>query len=227
MRYNTNLFGGLSNKSNEGGFKLEKSIIGKMNEIKHDYDDALVCFFNDGEVRKDKQYMVYHLNRINNKSEFNGIVDVFYDATRSYTFRYEFDRVDMNLSFGLIYDQADVDENNNIKEGAKPNQNVVRYYTGTIDSYLGDEKTNEHNFYTYGCNRQGFVNYDELLEIINNSELDFNGPESFEELQGRILNGEKFDIVLSADLNKKDEKTDKVELEQPKKETKKHFFFKR
>ena len=90
MRYNTNLFGGLSNKSNEGGFKLEKSIIGKMNEIKHDYDDALVCFFNDGEVRKDKQYMVYHLNRINNKSEFNGIVDVFYDATRSYTFRYEF-----------------------------------------------------------------------------------------------------------------------------------------
>ena len=110
------------------------------------------------------------------------------------------------MILGLVYNKEDV-EDNIIKEGAKPYNNLVRYYTHEVDSLLDGEKTNVGDYYRIGLGRQGYLNYNDLVYKSEADGLEFVGPRTFEEFKESILSKEPFDISLVADL--------KEELDEP------------
>ena len=184
---------------------MKKSLLERLMDAKHEYDVANYAYFNNGIIRKDENYSAKRINNIDNIEQFASIENVLCDATRSYARQYKFDSIDMNLLLGLIFDSKDIDENAKIKEGAEPIQNVVRYYTGSITSQLDGEKTNSIDFGNYGVGSQGYINFNQLISLIKESELEYNGPETFKEFEKDILTGIPFDITLSAKFIKKEE----------------------
>lgn len=182
---------------------MEKSIIEELKDIKVGREIASVNFFNDGSVRTDdRRYVEGHIDDFN--KSVNGIKRVLSDATYSYSnsFEYEFDSIYMNMLFGLIYDVNDVIEDNIIKPNAMPKDKIVRYYTDRINSYLDGNKTNCADYYCYGVNNQGTIDYEQFVEYVQKNGLVFNGPQSFEELKNAILSNEKFDITIGAEFEK-------------------------
>lgn len=176
----------------------------RLMEARHVYDITNIGFFNNGEVMKEPKYSSERMHEIDNKKQLKSIANVFYDAIKCYSRYYDFDNVDMNLLVGLLFDAKDIDENNQIKENAKPIRNTVLYYTSSVNCNLDGKKTNEVDYEKIGIGSQGYVNYNQFVSLIKESGLDFNGPESFEEFEENILMGEPFDIVLSANFKQKE-----------------------
>lgn len=186
---------------------MNKSLVDELIEAKHEHDYDLANIFNDGKVRKDEKYMAEHLKDDKNDDKFYLISQTMKDATRMYAYGYEFDTISMDLLLGLIYNVNDLDENDKIKENAKPVDGIVRFYTSNVSSYLDGEKTNK---YEYDMGRQGFIKFDKLMSNISKSGLEYTGPKSFEELKERILNEEVFDINLTASLIEKENKQEEI-----------------
>ena len=119
-----------------------------------------------------------------------------------------FDYMTMDLSLGLIFNPGDVDEELRIKAGAKPMKGIVRYQTGSMNSYTDEKQTNDTDWGKY-YNCEGYVSFKQLMSSIKKSGLDYTGPITFEEFQKRILAGETFDISLVADIRPKTDKSNK------------------
>ena len=179
---------------------MEKTLLERLKDVKHDYDIVHVCFFNDGSTRQEEKYFAERINRSNTKDQYNAIEEVLYKATSGYARNFDFNDIEIHLLIGLIFHKSDITEDNSIKPGAQPIPDMVRYYTGSVKSYLDDKQTNTVDYEQYGVGRQGYVNFNQLVALMKSSELTYNGPESFEEFKERILRGEVFDISLSADL---------------------------
>ena len=184
---------------------MEKTLLERLKDAKHEHDVVYVCFYNDGSVREDERYFAELMKKADAKEQFKAISNVLCDATESYARHYDFNDIDMNLIIGLVFHKSDITEDNAIKPGAQPVLDIVRYYTGSVKSFLDDEQTSKVDFETYGVGRQGYVNFNQLVSRIKSSELKYSGPESFDELKDRILNGEVFDISISADLRQPEE----------------------
>ena len=185
---------------------MNKPLLDKLMDAKKENDIAHVSFFNDGSIKKDENYSAQRINKINNREQFEAIEEVFYNATRSYSRNFDFDSIEVELLLGLIFDVKDIDENDNIKENAKPIEGIVRYYTGSTTSYLENNKTNTIDYSVYGVGRQGYIEFDKLIAYIKDSGLVYQGPETFNEFEEGILLGENFNIALTANLQQKEEK---------------------
>lgn len=187
---------------------MEKSFIEELRNAKVKHNNKLVEFFNDGSVHKDKVSDLDRLESAKFHNKFYLITEAMSEATESYGYRCDFDTITIDLKLGLIYDIDDVDENDQIKENANPMNGMLRFYTGDVNSYLDGEKTND---YTYDYGRQSYISFNQLMSSVKKCGLEYNGPETFEELKTRILNKEVFDITLTASLNTKEK-----QQEQPK-----------
>lgn len=174
---------------------MGRSMLERLKALRASYEVDAVCFLNDGSVKTDRKSS----KAIDNLYSFDRIKDTFYDAVRVYSEKTDFDSADMQLLLGLVYSSSDVDEEYKIKENAEPMKDVVRFYTGKINSYLGDEKVNDRNF---DWPSNGYISFRSLMSLIKRSGLEYTGPESFDELKERILAGETFEIKVTADLKK-------------------------
>ncbi len=191
---------------------MEKSLLEELREIRHERDIALVAFFNDGNIRKDEYSRYNSYLEEKGKNKFYLISDTMKEAARVYSYSYDFDSIKVPVNLGLIYKVEDVDDNNKIKENAEPLNGLVRFYTGPVESYLAGEKTNLHES---RAARQGFIKFDTLMNSIEKSKLEYNGPKSFEEFKERILNNEVFEIsVTASSLNKEERKENTKEVEE-------------
>ena len=187
---------------------MGKELLDQLRDFKHAYDISHVNFFNNGTVTEDERY--YASTRIiedNSLVSFGLIKEVLLNATKMYSRDSEFDRLDLNLLLGLVYAKSDVDEDNKIKANAKPLKDKVRFYTGSVKSFLGDEQTNTCDYYQNGINYQGYINYNKLVALAKKTGLVFTGPDSFEEFKQAILSGEVFDISLTANLQEERDDT--------------------
>lgn len=180
---------------------MGKSIKEKMLDLMNGQEVERVNFFNDGSVTTDNYSFVEH-------SYFStaAIGKTFYDAAESYFYRCDFDNISMDLLLGLVYDKKYVNDDNSLKENAKPMDNIVRYYTGSVKSYLDNVQTNTEDYYKYGVGRQGYVKYDDLLSMVEREGLAFTGPKTFEEFRDLILCKCKFDVRISANLKQEKQK---------------------
>lgn len=200
-----------------------RTLLEELKEASVSNDEAYVSFFNNGEVRTDKNIVTDRMNSFYQDDFIGTIKYLFKDAAEFYARQNPFDNIKMNLEVGLVYNKEDVDEENNIKENAKPIKDVVRCYTGKVTSFLNGEKSNNHE---YQFDRQGFINYNEFISKMKKDGISFDGPETFNDFKEAILSGENFDVSLYADLRKEEEKEEtKYEAkEEPKKLIKKSFF---
>ncbi len=183
---------------------MDKSLLEELREIRHDRDIALVAYFNDGNIRKDEYSRYKFYLEEKGKNDFYLISDTMKEAARVYSYSYDFDSIKVPVNLGLIYNVEDIDENDKIKENAEPINGLVRFYTGPVESYLAGEKTNLHES---RAARQGFIKFNTLMNSIEKSQLEYNGPKSFEEFKERILNNEIFEISLTASSLNREEKT--------------------
>lgn len=181
---------------------MKKSIFERIRKAQKDQEPAYINFFNDGSIKEDKRYVDDYINKyLNNPDGFERIEDVLYNAAEFFAISHKFDAISMNLLLGLVYDADYVNEDKTLKENAKPYDDVVRFYTERSKCCLGEKKVDDYDYSGY-IGRQGFINFETLLTSIKKSGLDYNGPESFEELKEAILSSNKFDITITADLTK-------------------------
>ena len=204
---------------------MKEKLINKMIKAKEDQGIAYVNFFNDGSVSEDERYRTSLLKYANDADGFDTIADTLYRSTESCSRNYDFDSIKMDLMLGLVYEGCDVDENKQIKEDAEPLNGIVRYYTGEVNSYLDNEKTND---YDYGRlnGRQGYINYKNLVSQVKKNGLTFNGPDNFEEFKQSSLSKEPFEVSISANLLEKlpeEEIEEVVEVEETPKSKIKRF----
>ncbi len=183
---------------------MEETLLEKLKKAKKYHGAEFICFFNNGKVREDDLINAKRIQEAKDPKTFDLISEVLYKATESYAQRYDFDSVEMDLELGLIYKARDV-EDGTIIENREPIPGIVRIYTGSITSYLDGEQTSGRDYYRYGFGKQSFITFKQLMKAIQESGLDYTGPETFEEFKEQILQGKPFDIKISANLNEKED----------------------
>ncbi len=196
-----------------------KTLLEELQEASVSNDDAYVSFFNNGEVRTDKNIVTERMNSFYQDDFIGTVKFIFRDAAEYYARQKPYDTIKMNLELGLVYNKNDVDEENHFKENANPIKDVVRCYTGEVTSFLNGERANEHK---YPYDRQGFINYNSFISKMKKDGISFEGPETFDDFKDAILSGEKFDVSIFADL--KEKTNEEVVKEEPKKLTKRPFW---
>ncbi len=184
---------------------MDKTVLERLKETRIARNIAHVSFFNNGVIREDEFYSAKRIQNVTDYYDFSAISYVLESNAELYGQTYPFDTVNLELELGLIFNKSDVDENNEISPIAEPVQDIVRYYTGNVFTFLDGEITNGSEFKELPSGRQGYVHYDKLKELAEKEGLLFVGPDSFEEFQEKILSGDKFSIFLSADLREKEE----------------------
>ena len=182
---------------------MDQSLKEKILLIQKNKSIAYVNFLNNGTITKDEYSKSDSLSRVSSPYYVGVIKELFCDAAECIVYKHDFNNLQMDMLIGLVYDIKDVDENDKIKEGAKPINNVVRFYTGDITTYLDDEeayriKTGDN--YSYRWTRDSYLNYNEFVSLLEKNGMNYNGPKSFKELKEAILSGETFDIDISVDL---------------------------
>ena len=193
---------------------MNKTLLERMKEAKDKHGVAFIGVFNDGKVRIDENYSAERIQYADESFAFNHIDEVMYDINESFAREYKFDSVKLGLSLGLLFDGKYADENQKLSENAEPVEDIVRYYTMDASCYLDGKKTNKID-YGQIKSRQGFINYDRLVNSAEENGLSFNGPRTFEEFKEMILQGEPFEISLGAVLS--DEKEHQQAQEQDEK----------
>ena len=180
---------------------MDKSLKDRILLIKKNRSVACVNFYNDGTHSEDEYSALKRMETINTPYTITELENMICDACEYYVYHYDFDEASMSLLLGLVYNKENVDDEFNIKPGAEPANNIVRYYTGSVSSYLDGEQSNATTYKGYG--RQGYIKYNDFVTLLSRRGLNYNGPKSFKELKEAILSGETFDINVSVDLKEK------------------------
>jgi hypothetical protein len=179
---------------------MGKTLKEKLLDIKKEQEIGYVNFYNTGKIDTDTNGYGKRIKTFKSSEYEDLIKEVLYKAAESYAYSVTYDSIELFLSVGLVFNKSDVNDDNTIKENALPYKNTVRFYTGSVNSYMNDKQVNFADYYRYGVGYQGYVDYNQLVESIEKEGISFKGPRTFKELSEKILSGEKFDISLYADL---------------------------
>jgi hypothetical protein len=189
---------------------MSENILDKMIKAKKDHETAQVVFFNTGAIKTEDNGSARRIYRIDNVEQIRGIETVLCDATNFFARGYEFDSINMGLDMGLIYDVNAVGEDNKVRPNAKPVDGIVRYYIGSINCFKDGNQTNKIDYGEIAPTRQGYIDFDKFISVIEGSGLDYNGPKTFDTFKEMILSGEQFDISLNADFKEKEQTVETV-----------------
>ena len=181
---------------------MGKTLLEKMQQSKDRYGIAYVSYCNNGKVRVDQNYMADNMAFVNSSIPTERIGDAFANAINRYSGLYPFDFASMDLELGLMFPGTDLDQNQKLKAIAKPIDGIVRFDTGKIDAFFEGEKTNELDYGDYYA-KNGYIKYDKMISFLKENQLEFNGPETFEEFEEAILSGEIFDVTVTAKFQEK------------------------
>lgn len=188
---------------------MNDSLAEKLKVAKKANETAYVSFFNDGTVGTDEYSTIDRMSWYWLDDTLSGIEYVLCSGTESFARNCSFDTIELGLKLGLVYNKEDVDDENHVKEGAKPLDGIVRCYTKNLSSYLDGEQSNEKDYYNYS--RQGFAEYKKIVSRMRKNGVEFTGPATFEEFKNAILAGEQFDVSVIAKFNKKNNQQELTE----------------
>ena len=177
---------------------MEKTVKERIiNAVKPSED--YVNFFNDGTITTDSSKDYKDMRSWASSPFYNSVSMIEDYFVRKAGWLAEdntdFDSLYMDLKLGLVVKSEDVSNENKIKPGSKPINNIVRFYTGSVQSFSEGKKTDET---ANSLGYQGYVNYHRLVSAMEREGLVFNGPRSFKEFKELILSGETFDVGISA-----------------------------
>lgn len=182
----------------------KEDFLAKVRNAQKAHEVGQVIFYNNGTVGTETNSYAKKMKSFFDSVQISLLMDDFCEATALYTDKkFEMDTMEVGLLLGLIYNASDVDENNKPLPGAKPVNNIVRYYDVGFNSYKDGQKTNGD--YDYGKSHityQGYVHYDKLVKVFDGSGIQFTGPKTFKEFKEAVQSGLPFDISLVADMEK-------------------------
>lgn len=181
---------------------MNKTLLEELKEASVSNYPAYVEFYNNGLIRHEERGADKRMTSIEKSIAMDRIKYVFTSGAENYAKKCSFDSISLNLEIGLLFNEKDVVDDKPVLN-AEPVNGIIHCYTGSLTSYLNGEKSNETEYYHY--NTQGFVNYETLVSEMKENGLSFVGPETFDELKEKIMDGNIFDIRLDANL--KEEKT--------------------
>lgn len=196
---------------------LEESMRKQIMDARNAYKIAYVNFFNDGSVNDDEVWYGKNIRTFRNDSTIYRVKDTMVDVAKYYASYYEYDALKLNLLLGLVFKKEDVDDENHIKQGARPINGIVRIYTEKGCCYLNGKQVNERNSYEHVLGFQSYANYDEFVKSMIRSGLKFNGPNSFKDFVLRMATGVPFEISIS--MNLKEETVEQKEVLDTKEES--------
>ena len=177
---------------------MNDSLAEKLKVAKKANETAYVSFFNDGSVGTDEYSTIDRMSWYWLDDTLSGIEYVLCSGTESFARNCSFDTIKLGLKLGLVYNKEDVDDENHVREGAKPLDGIVRCYTKNLSSYLDGEQSNEKDYYNYS--RQGFAEYKKIVSRMRKNGVEFTGPATFEEFKNAILAGEQFDASATEEI---------------------------
>lgn len=195
---------------------MDKTILQELREARTSNEDAYIIFYNNGESTVEKRWCEQKMGEYELEYSIRRIGMHLKDIAECFAKDYSYDTIAIGIDMGLIYNKADVIEDNKIPENKEPLKDIVRFSTKRPECFLNDEKTNTYEY--NGYDKIGFVNYNTFVKEMKKNGLDYDGPETFEELKNKILTGENFDINLVASLT---DTKDNVVVEDIKEEPKK------
>ena len=182
---------------------MDKSLRNKLMKIKNEKGQSCVNFFNDGSVSRDDYENTKKMEWAKSDAYFSDIESQFVNIVVEHTRNTDFDSIDMHMLMGLVFNKDDVDEENVIKENAKPINNMVRYRVGNIDSVLDGEQTDITYLNRYSFGKEGYLRYNEFVRTMRRAGINFIGPRNFNEFKEASMSNEAFDICLIAQLMEK------------------------
>ena len=182
---------------------MGKTLLEKMQQAKDRYGIAYVSYCNTGKVVADQNYIADYMKLVDSSIPFEKIGEAFSNSIDRYSGLFPFDTAVMDLELGLMYHGNDLDQNKKLKAIAKPIDGIVRFDTGKIDISFEGEQTNSFDYGKYYA-KNGYIRYDKMVAAMEENQLEFNGPRTFEEFEEAILSGETFDITVTAKFKEKD-----------------------
>ena len=177
---------------------MKKNILEKIQKVQEDQENIFKIFNNDGTVKDGRRELVKEMNKdIISPLTLERIEEVLYSDLKYYASKHKFDKGDMTLQLGLIYNKKDVEKDNCIKEGVEPYEGIVYYKASNVNCYLNDKKQNKYDI-TYA--KDGIINYEYLIKSLKNDGLEYDSPDTFEEFKNAIISGKKFNTKLTANI---------------------------
>ena len=186
------------------------SLLEKMYEAKKEYEVAYVCFYGKENGKDDvKEFKNYYNNSIESAKAGENtslIASHLQGLARDHGMFGNYDSLDVNLSFGIVYKKEDVDNNNKTKVLASPIPGIVSVRIDNSSSYLERDlvKTNLGKF-SYG--EIGFISLDDLVSYLDDEGLNYKGPETYDDVKYDIIAGKKSTATITANLVQKRNKT--------------------
>lgn len=182
------------------------SLLDRMYEAKSKYETEYYSFFSDGSVEERTKTSKELIEHAKEDVELNSLAHYLEMIARDHATCGKYDSLDVNLSFGIVFNAADVDENKKIKGPGHAIKDIVDVRIDNSSSYLERNlvKENVKSIY-YG--RVGYMTLDNLINFLENEGLVYNGPESYDEVLYDFIYEKPLTATVTANLSKKRNKT--------------------
>ena len=187
---------------------MEQTLLEKLQDARKSQEVTYMSFLSSGRKVEDKYSAKAKMDPYELEGMIRSIDYCFVSSASVLANKSDYDTVGMFLEMGLVYPKSELNEKEQILVGSEPVKGIARCFTGTVASYAdGKEAHKLNNEYFI---RNGFVDYDKFVLAMKRNGVSYTGPETYEELERKILSGEKFDCALFANLKPKKEETVKV-----------------
>ena len=183
---------------------MEKSLKERIFELKKEQGIAYVYFLSNGTIGTEKYSNKDALTKYKTETSINSVKNFIISASQSYVRQFDFNSISLDMLFGLVYKKEDVDDNNKVKFNRKAIEDIVRYQTRSINTFLDGKQTNTYDYGHELYGDCGYVNYNEFVRAINEEGLIFNGPRTFDEFVEAMSSNQTFDTNIQIDLLEKE-----------------------
>ena len=156
--------------------------------------------FKNGQIIPETREFARDLTKIGNENTVGVLEYVLTEALKRYSYKSDFDFVDMRLNAGVVYDAKDI-EDGKIRMNARPYDNIACFKVDSITSYLNGEQSNGFEYVAEHGGYSGLMLYNEVVKELRERGFNFEGPETFEDLKNAVLYGQDFNLDITMDLS--------------------------
>ena len=188
---------------------MEKNLFEKIKKTKEDQEMSFTILYNNGKIEKNKRGIYDKFDEdISSSYRIQRIWDLLNFETSYYAKQHFFNKIDMKLRIGLIFNKSDLDKKKQVKENVNPYDGIVYFVAEDARCYLNNKQINK----LPSClSEDGIISYDYLIKAIKESGLDYECPDTFEEFKEALISGKTFNDRITADFTKNQKETKPVQ----------------
>ncbi len=184
---------------------MGNTLLDKMYDAKTEYEPAYYSFFSDGTVDEKSNYLKDAIDKANDDKELSSLSHYLERLARDHSIQGKYDSLDVNISFGIIFNAEDVIDNKP-KGPGHAIRNIVDVRIDGSSSYLERNLVNE-NIDTIYYGKVGYMSLDSLISYLEEQGLSYNGPDNYDQVLYDYIYERPMTATITANLSKKRSKT--------------------